>query len=70
MKNISAIFCVAAVALMASCQLKDVENPNITDKSFVGTTQSSSIWLNGMYRQLALTLNEVVSFTEITSDNY
>ncbi len=70
MKNISAIFFVAALTLMASCQLKDVENPNITDKSFVGTTQSSSIWLNGMYRQLALTLNEVVSFTEITSDNY
>lgn len=70
MKNISRLICVAAIATMPSCQLKDVANPNITDGSFVGTTQSSSIWLNGMYRQLALALNEVVSFTEITSDNY
>jgi tetratricopeptide (TPR) repeat protein len=70
MKNISKILCAAGLAVLVSCQLKDVDNPNITDESFVGTTQSASIWLNGMYRQLALTLNEVVSFTEITSDNY
>ena len=62
--------CAAGIGLLSSCQLKDVSNPNITDESFVGTTQSASIWVNGMYRQLSLTLNEVVSFTEIVSDNY
>lgn len=70
MKNIYRLLCIVALTGMASCQLKKVDNPNITDRSFIGTTQSSSIWLNGMYRQLALTLNELVSFTEITSDNY
>jgi len=70
MKKLFKIVCVAGVCLISSCELKEVSNPNITDQSFVGTTQSSSIWLNGMYRQLSLTLNEVVSFTEIVSDNY
>ncbi len=54
----------------SGCQLKEVVNPNITDVSYTGTTQSAQIWLNGMYRQLAITLNEVVVDAEITSDNY
>ncbi|MET0242197.1 MAG: tetratricopeptide repeat protein, partial [Flavitalea sp.] len=55
---------------LTSCQLKDVLNPNVTDESFIGTTQSSQVWLNGMQRQLAQTLNQTVHFTEIVSDNY
>jgi hypothetical protein len=61
---------IASILLLSSCKLKEVVNPNITDESFLGSTQSSQIWLNGMYRQLALTLNEVVVDAEITSDNY
>lgn len=68
--KISYIIAMAAAFTFTGCQLKEVVNPNITDESYLGTTQSAQIWLNGMYRQLALTLNEVVADAEITSDNY
>lgn len=55
--------------LMVSCT-KDVVNPNITENSFVGTSQSAEIWLTGMRKQLATTLNQTVVFAEIVSDNY
>jgi hypothetical protein len=61
---------IASVLSLSSCELNEVVNPNITDESYLGSTQSSQIWLNGMYRQLSLTLNEVVVDAEITSDNY
>jgi len=56
-------------AIFFSCK-KEVVNPNITEDSFVGTSQSSAIWLAGMKKQLANTLNQAVSFAEIVSDNY
>ena len=59
---------IASVLSLSSCELNEVVNPNITDESYLGSTQSSQIWLNGMYRQLSLTLNEVVVDAEITSD--
>lgn len=68
--KIGYIIGMATALTFTGCQLKEVVNPNITDESYLGTTQSAQIWLNGMYRQLALTLNEVVTDTEITSDNY
>ena len=61
---------IVVLVFFSSCQLKDVLNPNVTDVSFIGTTQSSQVWLNGMQRQLAQTLNQTISFTEIVSDNY
>jgi hypothetical protein len=64
------IFLFTLVAGFSSCQLKEVVNPNITDESYTGTTQSAQIWLNGMNRQLALALNDAVVNAEITSDNY
>jgi hypothetical protein len=62
------IYIFIAVSLYA-CN-KDVVNPNITEVSFIGTSQSSSIWLAGMKKQLANTLNQAVVFAEIVSDNY
>lgn len=61
---------VLSIAFLAGCQLKEVSNPNITDESFVGTLESSSVWLTGMNRQLSLTLNDVIPFVEIAADNY
>ncbi|TXK45717.1 tetratricopeptide repeat protein [Pontibacter qinzhouensis] len=55
---------------LSGCSLVEVQNPNVTDESFLGTPQSEAIWLNGMNRQLAVTLNNTVHFTEIASDNY
>ncbi|MDA3616152.1 hypothetical protein [Polluticaenibacter yanchengensis] len=64
------LFIYSALSLsLASCSM-DVVNPNITENSFVGTSQSSEIWLAGMKKQLANTLNQAVVFAEIVSDNY
>lgn len=62
---------VSAILLITffSCT-KGVINPNINEESFIGTSQSSAIWLSGMKKQLALTLNQTVVFAEIVSDNY
>lgn len=70
--NMKKCFIYIPLLLLAlhSCQLKEVVNPNITEGNFIGTDQSATAWLNGAYRQLALTLNEVVVDAEITSDNY
>lgn len=63
------IIYTAIVLLLAACK-KNVLNPNITENSFVGTSQSSEVWLSGMKKQLATTLNQAVVFAEIVSDNY
>lgn len=58
------------VGTLSACSLMEVDNPNITDKKFLGTPQSAAIWLNGMKKQLSSTLNQTVVFTEMVSDNY
>ena len=64
------IFIYSFIALsLASCTM-EVINPELTEDSFVGTTQSSKIWLAGMKKQFASTLNDAVVFSEIVSDNY
>ncbi len=67
---IKQLLCAAIITGFTGCSLVEVDNPNVTDESFLGTPQSETIWLNGMYRQLALTLNSTVHFAEIASDNY
>lgn len=54
----------------ASCSLVEVDNPNVTDKTFLGTPESAEVWVNGMRKQLANTLNQTVVFAEMVSDNY
>jgi hypothetical protein len=68
LKHISS--CLLVLMGFSACQLKEVVNPNITEETYIGTDQSAAVWLTGTYRQLALTLNEVVVDAEITSDNY
>jgi tetratricopeptide (TPR) repeat protein len=57
-------------ALLSGCSLTEVENPNITDVSFIGTPQSTQVWVAGMSKQLSLMLNTTVVYSEIVSDNY
>ncbi|RPD96670.1 tetratricopeptide repeat protein [Aureibaculum marinum] len=52
--------------IITSC----VENPNVTEDVFFDTYNPSSSWVNGLKRQLALTMNQVVINSEMTSDNY
>lgn len=67
-KNILAISCLS-VTLM-SCELTEVENPNITDDVYLTTPDVTKTWLAGLRRQLALTMNQVIVNTELVSDNY
>lgn len=48
----------------------EIENPNLSEASVVGQPNSSTIWLSGIERQLALVLNEIIINAEIASDNY
>lgn len=48
----------------------DVTNPNLSEQSVVGQANSSKAWLTGIKRQNALLYNEIVTISEIASDNY
>ncbi|MFT2011286.1 hypothetical protein ACMA1I_21625 [Pontibacter sp. 13R65] len=67
--TIVSIALFAGIAL-AGCELVEVTNPNVTDEVFLETSNSSKTWLNGLRRQLASTMNQVVVSTELVSDNY
>ncbi|MBC7922899.1 MAG: hypothetical protein H7Z75_17620 [Ferruginibacter sp.] len=47
-----------------------VENPNVTEDVFLDSFGSMNAWLRGTERQFATTLNAVIEFTELASDNY
>lgn len=55
---------------LQGCGLTEVSNPNITDENYINTPGATSSWRQGLQRQLALTLNQVVVGTELVSDNY
>src|SRR5690606_33076589 len=55
---------------LQACELTEVSNPNITDDSYINTPGATSSWRQGLQRQLALTLNQVIVGTELVSDNY
>ncbi len=65
------VFCAAW--LMNGCDLTDpteVVNPNVTEGTIVGTPNSTSLWMIGLQRQMALTYNEVLVIGELATDNY
>ena len=70
MKKILKWITFVLAATLSSCSLVEVENPNITDETFLGTPQSADVWLNGLQKQLGQTLNQTVVFAEMVSDNY
>ena len=47
-----------------------VVNPNLSEPSVVGQTNSSVIWLTGIERRMSFVLNEVLILAELGSDNY
>ncbi len=59
-----------ASASFSGCELVEVINPNVTDEVFLETPKSARTWVNGLHRQLASTMNQVVVSTELVSDNY
>lgn len=70
--SIGAAALLFAFALQG-CDLLDptnVENPNLTPESVVGTPQSLEGWVAGLERQTAIAFNNFGVTAELTSDNY
>ncbi|SFD56722.1 hypothetical protein SAMN05518672_102445 [Chitinophaga sp. CF118] len=67
MKN---IFLYSIITVLLGTSACNVLNPNITDDVYIGNPGATSSWVNGLRRQLALTMNQVVVSTELVSDNY
>lgn len=64
------IFQYSIIILLLGSTACNVLNPNITDEVYVGNPGATSSWMNGLRRQMALTMNQVVVSTELVSDNY
>jgi hypothetical protein len=58
------------ILLLLGTSACNVLNPNITDDVYVSNAGAASSWVNGVSRQLALTMNQVVVSSELVSDNY
>lgn len=56
--------------LFSSCELVEVENPNLIEDRFIGAPQSSIEWMDGVRRQMSLSVGSITEFTELVSDNY
>ena len=54
------------LGFLSSC----VDNPYVDEGAYLETENPTASWINGMKRQLALTMNEVTTSTELVSDNY
>jgi hypothetical protein len=62
-----------AAGLLGACgdlSPTNIENPNLTDTQFIGTTGAAAAWLLGTQRQFLTTLNALVLQNEIVSDDY
>ncbi len=67
-----AFVALSVVALTAGCDLLDptkVTNPTVTEGTFLGTSNAAASWTRGVERQLASTVNTVITGTEVVSDN-
>jgi tetratricopeptide (TPR) repeat protein len=72
------ILLIMAAASIVSCSkgfdnvvdFTEVENPNLSESSVIGQTNSSVIWLAGLERQLGNVFNETLILSELGSDNY
>ena len=62
------------VILLSGCDLFDptqgIVNPNITFDKIIGSAGSTTKWITGQERELALVYNNLVVNLEIASDNY
>lgn len=67
MKKLALYTIAIAMMGLGAC---DVLNPNVTGDVYVDNAGATSSWMNGLRRQLALTMNQVVVSTELVSDNY
>jgi hypothetical protein len=67
-----AVTMFATVATLAGCDVVDptnVTNPTVTEETFLGTPNAAASWARGVERQLAVTVDEVITGVEVVSDN-
>jgi tetratricopeptide (TPR) repeat protein len=73
-KIIKSFLGVVSLLVLTQCELVDpttgVINPNITVDKVIGQAGSTTAWLNGQERQMALVYNSLIVNLEIASDNY
>lgn len=67
MKKHFSRYIVIGLMTLSGCS---VLNPNVTEPVFLSNENAAKSWVNGLRRQLALTMNQVVVSTELVSDNY
>lgn len=60
------IYSLFSILLLSAC----VDNPNVTENTYLNTPHAVSSWVNGLKRQMAKTSNTVNVNVAITSDNY
>jgi len=70
MKYIISAAVLVLVVLMSSCELTEVENPNVSQDKYVDSPQAAASWVNGTRRELAQATNTLIEFAELVSDNY
>ena len=74
MNKILILTAVTATTIgLNSCNLiepNEVENPNITEETFLRGSNSMDTWVNGAEKTFALTVGTFCLHTEIISDNY
>ena len=73
MKKTLLCFVLVGALGFAGCDFLDpteVDNPNLTEESFLESANSLSAWLPGVERQMSITLNEVITIAMLVSDNY
>jgi hypothetical protein len=61
-----------AVTTVVGCDVVDptnVNNPTVTEETFLGTPNAAGSWARGVERQLATTVDEVITGVEVVSDN-
>jgi hypothetical protein len=61
---------VSALGACGDLSPSNIENPNLTDEQFIGTTGAAAAWLLGTQRQFLTALNNMIQQSEIVSDNY
>lgn len=61
---------LAMVLMLGSCELVEVENPNLIEDRFLGAGNSAIEWTDGMRRQMSVVVGSNTEFTELVSDNY
>src|SRR5690625_1845325 len=72
MRRIQLIMMIGLATGITSCDFLDpskVTNPTVTEERFIDTPEATSVWIRGVERQLASTINQVVMATEVVSDN-